>query len=193
MRRARTISTGEAGFTLVELSVGMLVAGLVLSLALAVYPRAQRHVSVWREAVTADDALHLVLRRVSTDLQDTAALEIVSGPAAGFPRADTAYVLLRADGRRLVYAFADSALYRDGHPMHAAAVRVTAFALHPSRSDTRHAPLPGTEEAGRPPLLVRAVVTLRTRHHRRTAASAVAPRTARPWPAPPNPSPPPTP
>ena len=67
---------GEAGFTLVEVTVAVAVGPVVIGLAYGAYWGTQRFGARWEDRLKAQNALHVMLRRFSADVR---AAEYVAG------------------------------------------------------------------------------------------------------------------
>jgi hypothetical protein len=186
---SRRALRGEEGYTLVELSTGLVLTLLLGGLLYATYLFAARPVAAWRRAVTLENNLHLLVRRLAADL--AYAEQLWAEAAAPWPGAAPeapgdsagAWTLRYASGRTVRYAHVRGVLLRDGLRMHDAEVAVTAFHLQPSDTMTHHARLRAeTPEAGTTrPLRVEIRLTVEGPGGGRTAETAVTLRPDRPW------------
>ncbi|MCA9173311.1 MAG: prepilin-type N-terminal cleavage/methylation domain-containing protein [Planctomycetales bacterium] len=120
----------DAGFTLVELLVSMLLALIATTLASSVYLITARLVDGWREGVRLENTFHQTITRLAEDAYDVVAIE---------SRSDATVSLVRADGDTLLYLLQNGVLYRNGRAMNDAsfvahmACRRTVAADSPAR------------------------------------------------------------
>ncbi|MDX1548406.1 MAG: prepilin-type N-terminal cleavage/methylation domain-containing protein [Rhodothermales bacterium] len=127
---AAASGTDEAGYTLVELVVALLLAGVLASVLFSAHLAMLRWVEPWRRGVALENDAHLITRRLAADL---AHAEQFFDDGAGRWR------LTYRSGRSVAYRHEDGRLTRNGHPMHSAPVRITSVRFAPSKAETRYA------------------------------------------------------
>lgn len=163
----------DAGFTLVEVNVALLVVLTAGGLLLSCYLFAVRWFEDRRQAIAVENDLHLILQRLVLDL--AYADQVI-------PEPDGAWRLTFASGRSHVYHWQDRMLQRDGLRMHEAGVAVDTFRLVPYGPSTVYSlPVAQVPERDSTRVIVRVQVALAARRHRRRATTAVALRQERPW------------
>lgn len=111
----------DAGFTLVELAVVMLLAVLVAGLAWSTFVLARRWADRWHDRQAVERQAHLALRRLAADVR----------AAASVHHEDGAWTLTPYDGPAVRLRLDDGRLLHDGRPLLPAGTRCDTLALHP--------------------------------------------------------------
>jgi len=114
----------EAGFTLVELSLTIVLAMLLGSLLVSVYLFSMRGFATWRRAVALETEGHVLLYRLTTDLGHAERIE--AGRAEDGKRF---WAIVHAGKPFVQYRHQDGVLVRNGHRMHGVAFQAAAVDL----------------------------------------------------------------
>ena len=120
----------EAGYTLVELVVGLLVTLVLGSVLFAVHLSTTKHVEPWRREVTLETYAHLITQRLAADVAHAEQL---------FDEGNGRWRLTYRSGRRLIYRLDAGTLTRDGAAMHPPTLDVASLQLEPSHAETHYA------------------------------------------------------
>lgn len=109
--------SSEAGYTLVETAIALVITTIVVSAGYSSYIFMQRIVADWQNAVWVENAAHRIIREVTRQLRQT---EMTPATSRGILELthETQTVRYRLHGR---------ALTRNDRPMHAPAVDVLVF------------------------------------------------------------------
>lgn len=109
--------SGDAGYTLVETSVALVIATIVVAAGYSSYIFMQRIVADWQHAILVENATHRIVRDVTRQIRRS------ETP----PTTSRGVLQLEPDAGTMRYRLRGQELVRDGRPMHAPAVRVLAF------------------------------------------------------------------
>ena len=96
-------SSGEHGYTLVEIGVAMTLSGLVLGLAFQSYLLARKAAGTWQRKLERENDVHVALTRVTRDLYEARAIR---HPTAG------TWTLRRPAAEPITYTRRGGRLYR---------------------------------------------------------------------------------
>lgn len=117
--RTRQVNrTRQEGFTLVEAIVAVMIVVLVAGIVLTTYLLAVQQVSRWRDGLALESQTHIAAQRVVSDLRRAARVAWEE---------DEGLLIIASDSSRVTYALGDSALTRQGRPMHGPEIRVTEW------------------------------------------------------------------
>lgn len=163
----------EGGYTLVELLVAMLITMILGGTVFALYLAVQRWVGPWQREIALEDTMHLVAQRLLTDI--TYAEQLI--------REDNTYTLTYPDRPAVRYRHKDRVLLRNARPMHDSSLAFVAFALMPSRPETRYALSRRDQAQGytHRPVLVAIHLALKSHERRFNLAASAALRRGLPW------------
>ena len=110
----------QAGFTLVELSITMLLMTLLVGMLFSVYTFLNRQFTLWQERVHLQSQVHVLMQRISRDLQAATLVE---------PDSVQAWTIAFGEAPTVRYVYVDSVLQRNGRGMHAEELRVISFGI----------------------------------------------------------------
>lgn len=105
----------ERAFTLVELSVALVLTLIVAGLAYEMYAFTHRMALQWRREVRLDNGAHRIARQLTEDVRRARFASV--GPAGGILLVGTSHDSVR-------YRWEDATLLREDVPMHPAALGV---------------------------------------------------------------------
>jgi len=127
----RPRSTREAGYTLVETALALVITTVVVAAGYASYQFAHRLVADWKQGVMLENAAHRILRDISTQVR-TATILSYANQSFGDMKNGYRLVFKQKEGGRestVTYDLNDTSLKRNGHSMHASSVSVLRMKL----------------------------------------------------------------
>lgn len=160
----------EAGYTLAELNVAVLLALLVSGFFFSAYLFASRGIERWQARLGLENTLHLSLRRVVADVRRARTLAFLPGGGVR---------LEGPAGDAVIYRLAPDGLRRNGRRMHPEDLVLRTFTLIPLAETPAADPFS--------PAGVEVHLGFERRGVIRSARTFVTRRGPPPWPLPPHP------
>lgn len=109
---------GEAGFTVVEAMIALLLSSLVVGMGYASYTFLSRMVVQWNDRMEVENTVHRIARDVTRRAH-----------RADEVRVEQAGWTFVADGHTTTYQYAEDLLRRNGRPAHDERIDVVAFSI----------------------------------------------------------------
>ncbi|MFK7849043.1 MAG: prepilin-type N-terminal cleavage/methylation domain-containing protein [Rhodothermales bacterium] len=101
------LKEGEAGYTLLEFIIVLVVVSIVGSAAMSLYLYSTKWINRWQEKLEVENSGHLLMSQVSSDLRHADFLEVIG---------DSLWSIRYSGKDEIIYLFADSSVYRNGVP-----------------------------------------------------------------------------
>jgi len=112
--------SGDAGYTLVETAIALVITTIVVAAGYSSYVFMQRIVTDWQHAILVENAAHRIVRDVTRQIRRS------ETP----PTTSRGVLQLEPDAGMMRYRLRGQELVRDGRRLHASAVRVLAFEVN---------------------------------------------------------------
>jgi type II secretory pathway component PulJ len=97
---------GRGGYTLVEISISLMLTMIVGALALGTFTLVSRSFNSWQKRLAQENTVHLVLMRAAQDLRQAHSVQ----------QTESGFVLLR-ESEEIVYTSHGGVLQRNGSPI----------------------------------------------------------------------------